>query len=64
MWGPQTNDLVLQVRKRGLREVILGLMSAIMCVESHLRDLLEQGFEVLVARDATWPPVVDAMKQR
>ena len=27
-----------------------------MCVESHLRDLLEQGFEVLVARDATAGP--------
>ena len=24
-----------------------------MCVESHLRDLLEQGFEVAVAKDAT-----------
>jgi nicotinamidase-related amidase len=26
------------------------------CVESHLRDLLEQGFEVAVARDATAGP--------
>jgi len=27
-----------------------------MCVESHLRDLLEQGFEVVVARDAAAGP--------
>jgi nicotinamidase-related amidase len=24
-----------------------------MCVEAHLRDLLEQGFKVVVAREAT-----------
>jgi nicotinamidase-related amidase len=28
-------------------------MSANLCVESHLRELLEQGFEVAVVRDAT-----------
>jgi nicotinamidase-related amidase len=28
-------------------------MSANLCVESHLRELLEQGFEVVVAADAT-----------
>jgi nicotinamidase-related amidase len=27
-----------------------------MCVESHLRELLEQGFEVAVAKDATAAP--------
>jgi nicotinamidase-related amidase len=56
VWGPQTNDLVLQLRKRGISKVVLGGMLANMCVESHLRDLLEQGFEVLVARDATAGP--------
>jgi nicotinamidase-related amidase len=56
VWGPQTNDLVLQLRKRGISKVILGGMLANMCVESHLRDLLEQGFEVPVARDATAGP--------
>jgi nicotinamidase-related amidase len=54
--GPQTNDLVLQLRKRRIGKVILGGMLANMCVESHLRDLLEQGFEVVVARDATAAP--------
>jgi len=37
-------------------KVILGGMLANMCVESHLRDLLEQGFEVAVAKDATAAP--------
>ena len=33
--------------------MILGGMSANLCVESHLRELLEQGFEVAVVKDAT-----------
>jgi len=53
IWGPQTNDLVLQLRKRRLSKIILGGMLANMCVESHLRELLEQGFEVAVVTDAT-----------
>ena len=56
VWGPQTNDLVLQLRKRRISKVILGGMLANICVESHLRDLLEQGFEVAVAKDATAAP--------
>jgi len=56
VFGPQTNDLVLQLRKRRIARVILGGMLANMCVESHLRELLEQGFEVAVARDATAAP--------
>jgi len=53
VYGPETNDLVLQLRKRGVDKVILGGMSANLCVESHLRELLEQGFEVAVVADAT-----------
>ena len=56
VWGPQTNDLVLQLRKRRVQRVILCGMLANICVESHLRDLLEQGFEVAVVRDATAGP--------
>ena len=58
VWGPETNDLVLQLRKRGIAKVILGGMLANMCVESHLRELLEQGFEVAVVKDATAGPRV------
>ena len=53
VYGPETNDLVLQLRKRGIDRVILAGMSANICVESHLRELLEQGFEVAVVKDAT-----------
>jgi nicotinamidase-related amidase len=53
VYGPETNDLVLQLRKRGMDKVILAGMSANLCVESHLRELLEQGFEVAVVKDAT-----------
>ena len=56
VFGPQTNDLVLQLRKRGIGKIILGGMLANMCVESHLRELLEQGFEVAVVKDATAGP--------
>ena len=56
VWGPQTNDLVLQFRKRRISKVILGGMLANICVEAHLRDLLEQGFEVAVVKDATAGP--------
>ena len=53
VYGPETNDLVLQLRKRGIDKVILAGMSANLCVESHLRELLEQGFEVVIVKDAT-----------
>ena len=56
VFGPQTNDLVLQLRKHKISKIILGGMLANMCVESHLRELLEQGFEVVVAKDATAGP--------
>jgi len=56
VFGPQTNDLVLQLRKRGVSTIILGGMLANMCVEAHLRELLEYGFEVAVVADATAGP--------
>jgi nicotinamidase-related amidase len=56
VWGPESNDLVIQLRKRGITKVILAGMLANICVESHLRELLEQGFEVMVVKDATAGP--------
>jgi nicotinamidase-related amidase len=56
VFGPQTNDLVLQLRKRRCERVVLAGMLANMCVESHLRHLLEEGFEVAVAVDAVAGP--------
>ena len=53
VYGPTTNDLSLQLRKRHVDKVILAGMSANLCVEAHLRQLLEDGFEVAVVKDAT-----------
>lgn len=53
VYGPENNDLVLQLQKQKIEKVILAGMSANLCVESHLRELLERGFEVVVAADAT-----------
>lgn len=53
VYGPESNDLSLQLRKRGIDKVILAGMSANLCVEAHLRELTEQGFEVAVVKDAT-----------
>ena len=53
VYGPESNDLALQLRKRGIDKVVLAGMSANLCVEAHLRELTEQGFEVSVVKDAT-----------
>jgi hypothetical protein len=56
IYGPESNDLVLQLRKRGIGKAIIGGMLANMCVESHVRELPEQGFDVAVVKDATAAP--------
>ena len=56
LYGPQTNDLVLQLRKHGIQKVIVAGMLANMCVEAHARELLEQGFELIIVRDAVAGP--------
>jgi nicotinamidase-related amidase len=58
VYGPESNDLILQLRKRGMDKVILAGMSANLCVESHLRELLEAGFEVTVVTDATAAAII------
>ncbi|MFQ5865504.1 MAG: cysteine hydrolase [bacterium] len=58
VYGPENNDLMLQLRKRGIDKVILAGMSANLCTESHLRELLERGFEVAVVKDATAAAIV------
>jgi nicotinamidase-related amidase len=59
VYGPETNDMVLQLRKRGIDKIILGGMSANLCTESHMRELMEQGFEVAVVSDATAAAIVE-----
>lgn len=53
LYGNESNDLVLQLRKHRIDQVILAGMSANLCTESHMRELLEQGFEIAVIKDAT-----------
>ncbi len=53
VYGPESNDLTLQLRKAGVNQIVLAGMSANLCVESHMRDLIEEGFEVVVVSDAT-----------
>jgi len=53
VYGPESNDLALQLRKHGFSKVVLAGMSANLCTESHMRDLVESGFEVSVVKDAT-----------
>ena len=53
VYGPEQNDAALQLRKLRVDQVLLAGMSANLCVESHMREFLEQGFEVAVVRDAT-----------
>lgn len=53
VYGPDSNDLVLQLRKAGVNKVILAGMSSNLCTESHMRALIENGFEVMVVTDAT-----------
>lgn len=53
IYGPEHNDLAVQLRKNRVDQVVLAGMSANLCVESHLRELLELGFEVAVVKDAT-----------
>ncbi|MDJ0514109.1 MAG: cysteine hydrolase [Methyloceanibacter sp.] len=53
VFGPENNDLILQLQKQRIEKVIIAGMAANLCVEAHLRELLERGFECAVAADAT-----------
>lgn len=53
VFGPEQNDLSLQLRKQKVDKVILAGMSGNLCVEAHMRELIEDGFEVAIVGDAT-----------
>jgi len=61
VFGPEQNDLSLQLRKQKVDKVILAGMSGNLCVESHMRELLEDGFEVAVVGDATASAIVPGL---
>lgn len=52
----RVNDLGVQLRKRRVSQVVLSGMIATLPMEAHLRDFLEQGFEIAVVRDALAGP--------
>lgn len=60
VYGPESNDLALQLRQRGIQTVLLGGFAANLCVDSHMRELTEQGFSVVVIEDAVGAPGEDA----
>lgn len=60
IFGPESNDLNLQLRKNGIDTVILAGMNANLCVDSHMRELIEQGFKVVVVTDAIGAPGQEA----
>lgn len=62
MYGPESNDLIYQLRNRGIDTVVLGGMVANLCVDSHMRALMENGFKVYVVKDAVAAPGADAYK--
>lgn len=47
-----TNDLVLLLRRRGIEKVIMAGPVANLCLEDHMRNLIQNGFEVVMVRDA------------
>ena len=53
VFGPEQNDLSLQLRKKKVDKIVLAGMSGNLCVEAHMRELIEDGFEVAVVGDAT-----------
>lgn len=48
-----TGDAALQLRQYGIDTLIMTGMVANMCVESHARDAIENGFDLIIVADAT-----------
>ncbi len=48
-----TGDAAIQLRQYGIETIILYGMSANLCIESHARDAIENGFDVIIVADAT-----------
>jgi nicotinamidase-related amidase len=53
VYGTSTNDMILQLRRYRIEKIVLAGPVGNLCVEAHLRDFIEYGFEVAMVRDAT-----------
>jgi len=51
-YGCESNDVIKQLRLRRVEKVIMAGPVGNLCLESHMRDLIEAGFEVAMVRDA------------
>ncbi len=60
VYGPDSNDLLLQLRSNDIDTVILAGLAANLCTDSHLRELVENGFKVVVVKDAVAAPGEEA----
>ena len=52
-YGTSTNDMILQLRRYRIEKIVLAGPVGNLCVEAHMRDFIEHGFEVAMVRDAT-----------
>jgi nicotinamidase-related amidase len=48
----RSNDLIKQLRMRRVEKVIMAGPVGNLCLENHMRDIIEEGFEVAMVRDA------------
>lgn len=51
-YSSSTNDLILQLRMRRIEKVVMAGPVGNLCLEGHMRDVIEHGFEVAMVRDA------------
>ncbi|HEX2654291.1 MAG TPA: isochorismatase family protein [Xanthobacteraceae bacterium] len=52
-YSSSTNDMIFQMRRYGIEKIILAGPVGNLCVEGHMRDFIENGFQVAMVRDAT-----------
>lgn len=62
--GLANRDLMQELRARRITQVILAGMCANLCLEGHLRDLVENGFSVAIVSDATAGIAIDGVDAR
>ena len=51
-FGTVANDVIKQLHMRRVQKIIMAGPAGNVCLESHMRDLIEAGFEVAMVRDA------------
>lgn len=51
-FGCEANDVIKQLRMRKVQKVIMAGPVGNICLESHMRDIIEAGLEVAMVRDA------------